>query len=80
MLFVELPRRPTPPELLAITDPDAREAACAAFCAKVGFERVQVPREVEYAESEKPGAVQGFVDGQLARLAAEAAAADAEKE
>jgi hypothetical protein len=76
MLYVELPRRQTPPELLAIADQDAREAACAAFVASVGFERIQVPREVEVAESEKPGAVQGFVDGQIARLAAEADAAD----
>ena len=62
MLFVELPRRPTPPELLAIQDPDAREAACQEFVAKVGFERIQVPREVE---KEGVEAVQGFVDGQL---------------
>lgn len=80
MLFVELPRRPTPPELLAIKNPDEREAACAAFVASVGLERIQVPREIEDADKETPGAVQGFVAGQLARLAAEAAAADAEKE
>jgi hypothetical protein len=68
MLFVELPRRPTPPELLAITDPDAREAACAAFVAEAGVERFAVPAEI----ASDPAALQGFVEGQLARFAAEA--------
>jgi hypothetical protein len=73
MLFVELPRRPTPPELLAIADPEKREEACRAFVASVGLERFAVPREIE---AEGPAAVQGFVEGQLARFAAEAAEAE----
>ena len=70
MLYVELPRRPTPPEILAMTNSDEREAAARAHVGSVGMERMPVPREVEM---EGPEAVQGFVEGQQARLWAEAA-------
>lgn len=39
----------------------------------IGSEKVPVPRDVDAAG---PAAVQGFIDGQKARLAAEAVAAE----
>jgi len=39
----------------------------------IGDEKVPVPREVDVAG---PAAVQGFIDGQTARVAAEAAEAE----
>ena len=68
MLYVELPKKETPAELLAIADPVEREKACAAFTATVEFERIPVPREVEVK-----GSVDGFVEAQKERLRREAA-------
>jgi hypothetical protein len=77
MLFIELPKREAPPELLAIQDPDVRYEKLTAFYASVGFDRFPVPKD-EHGRTLEGAELDGFVESQKARLAAEAVAAEGE--
>jgi hypothetical protein len=72
MLYIELPKRSAPPELLAIQDPDERYEKLSAFYASVGFDRFPVPRGEDGRQLEG-SELEGFVESQKARLVAEAA-------